>query len=276
MVTSTPELAPEGRRPRRSRVVLVDDHPITRRGLRAVLETTADYDVCGESGSLVDALALVDALQPDVIITDLSLPDDAGQGVVRVLHRACPTAGVLVFSLHEERFFAARALGDGATGYLMKEADARDVLCGVRAVARGERYVSTRIASDLLASRRGRLARSAGELLEPFVRGLTTRQQQILCLLKGGYGTTEIARHLGVSTKTVETHCSHIKERFGLKSARELLCFAATAEPCAPAGVKGARSAASDAAADEGAGHDAHPRDGRCASGACHSGGHCR
>lgn len=217
---------------RRARVVLVDDHPITRRGVRAVLEGVADYQVCGESGTLADAVALVRAEQPDVIVTDLSLPDDPGNHVVMALHKACPSARILVFSLQEERFFAARALHDGAHGYLMKGAEARELLRAVRLVARGERFVSARMATDLLSSRGGRLSRTEAELLEPLIHGLTTRQQQILCLLKDGFGTTDVARQLGVSIKTVETHCSHIKERFGLRSARELLCFAATAEPC--------------------------------------------
>lgn len=231
-MTSRLDAPAGGARAGRPRVMLVDEHPITRRGLRAVFDSTGEFQVLGEAGTLTDALAVIRANAPEVIVTGLSLPDDPGKHAVVALHATCPTARVLVFSLQEERFFAARALHDGAHGYLMKGAEPHDLMRAVRAVLRGERYVSARMATELLSSRVGRFSRTEGELLKPFAQPLTTRQQQILCLLKDGFGTTDVAHCLGVSIKTVETHCSHIKERFGLKSARELLCFAATAGSC--------------------------------------------
>ena len=231
-MTCRPDGPVPGGRAGRHRVALVDDHPITRRGVRAVLERTGDYEVCGEAGTLTDALAVIGAEAPEIVVTGLSLPDSPGRCPVPVFAQHCPTARVLVFSVQDERFFAARALHNGARGYLMKGAEQGELVRAVRTVTRGERYVSRRMESDLLAARGGRLAYTGDELLDPFVHPLTTRQQQILCLLKIGFGTTDVAQSLGLSIKTVETHCSHLKDRFGLKSARELLCFAAIAGPC--------------------------------------------
>lgn len=212
---------------RRPRVVVIDDHLAVRRGLRWLIGTWPEFEACGEGASLSEGLELVAALQPDVVVTDLSLPDAEGRSVVRALRSAAPRAGLLVFSMREERFHAARALEDGASGYLMKGAEPTELRQALRAVARGRRHVSARMAAELLATRPGRFC-SRGDLLAPAANELTERQQDVLQLLGEGHAVADVAARLGLSAKTVETHCAHIKERLGLRTARDLLCYAVT------------------------------------------------
>ncbi|BCS32576.2 DNA-binding response regulator [Luteitalea sp. TBR-22] len=215
-------------RTRRCRVALIDDHPMLRRGLREVIGDWAEFDVCGEAGSLAGALALVEAERPDVVVFDLRLPDDKEMAGVRLMLARHPTARILVFSAHEERFHAMRALDDGACGYLMKGAPPEEIRRALRSVAVGERHVSARLAEQLLCGHEGRLRVAGGSELPPAHR-LSLRQREVLHLLGQGLPVDQVAGRLGLSVKTVETHCANMKARLGLQTARDLLCYAASA-----------------------------------------------
>lgn len=200
------------------RVLVVDDHPIVRRGL---VETIADEDdlvVCGQACSGADAIALARSVRPDVAIVDLSLGDESGLDLVPALAGLQPPVRVLVLSSHDERLYADRALHAGALGYVMKDRSAGDLIAAIRRVASGKPYVSPETADRLLGMMS---ARSAAGPASPLER-LSNRERHVLTLVGRGLSTREIAAQLSLSIKTVESHCAHIKEKLGLRHARDL------------------------------------------------------
>jgi len=201
------------------RVVVVDDHPIMRRGLIDVINEDPDLTVCGEAATSAAALKVIAAEHPDVAIIDLSLGDESGLDLIVAVTAAHPTVRVLVLSGHDERLFADRSLKAGALGYVMKERAASELLAAIRRVATGRSYVSAeaaeRILSALGAPRRARAGTSG-------LDRLSDRERHVLTLVGRGLTTREIAQRLTLSVKTVESHYAHIKEKLGLRNSREL------------------------------------------------------
>ena len=198
------------------RVVVVDDHPIFRKGLVEAIQDEPGITVCGEAGTVGTALATIAEHKPDVAIVDLSLKDESGLDVVSALARTHPAVRVLVLSGYDERLHADRALKAGALGYIMKDKAATELLEAVRRVAAGKSYVSPETADRILSS----LGRSRRR--SPVDR-LSDRERHVLTLMGRGVATREIAAQLDLSVKTVESHYAHIKEKLGLRNARELM-----------------------------------------------------
>lgn len=207
------------------RIVLVDDHPVVRVGLRQLIDDQPDMCVCGEAGTPAEVLDLLGTVSPDLALIDLSLGESSGLELVKQLAATHPAIGILVLSMHDERVFAERALQAGARGYIMKQKPGRDLLKAVRRVAAGRIYLSAEMTDRLLEAATGR--RHSAEGLSPVER-LTDRERDIFGLIAEGYTTRQIADGLRVSTKTVETHRAHIKEKLGLKTATELIRVATT------------------------------------------------
>lgn len=219
-------VVPAGRRHggrRRVRVVVVDDHPVFRGGVIELLGTEADLDICGEAGTVADALRLVAERLPQVAIVDLSLGGESGIDLVSALTARHPDVRVLVISGYDERLHAERALSAGALGYIMKDRTGLELLVAVRAVAAGRSYVSAVVAEQVLATlgSRRRAERS------PLGR-LSNRERQVLELVGRGLTTREIAAQLRLSIKTIETHYAHLKEKLGARHARDLTRMAVT------------------------------------------------
>lgn len=207
---------------KRLRILIVDDHPIVREGLRHLINDEADMRVCGEAGTAARALALLPVMQPDVAVVDLSLGLDDGLELVRTI-AAQPDAvrvRVLVLSMHDEMLYAERALRAGARGYIMKRGAMPDLLTAIRRVAAGRTYVSAEIAERLVdrVARPGSPPASADPL-----ELLSDRERQVFELIGRGLATREIAEQLSVSVKTIETHQSRIKQKLGLRTGRELM-----------------------------------------------------
>jgi DNA-binding NarL/FixJ family response regulator len=207
------------------RIVVVDDHPIVRKGLVDLIGEQRDMVVCGQAGTIADALAAVVAGQPDVVMIDLTLGSESGLDLVASLAKSHPTVRMLVLSGHDERLYAERALKAGALGYIMKDESASELLAAVRRVAEGKPYVSAetaeRIISTLSTSRRTTDERS------PLNR-LSDRERHVLTLVGRGLATGEIARQLQLSVKTVESHYAHLKQKLGARNSRELTRVAVT------------------------------------------------
>ena len=203
-----------------ARVVIVDDHPIVRKGLTQLLNEQPDLAVCGEADSPAAALALIDAERPDIALVDLSLGQDSGLELVKTVSASHRDIRLLVLSMRDEMLFAERALQAGASGYIMKNEAVRDLLTAVRRVLGGKTYVSERVTARILAG----MGRRSHETLS--IERLTDRERQVLDLIGRGVATRDIAKRLEVSVRTVESHCAHIKEKFGLRNARELVRFA--------------------------------------------------
>ena len=212
----------EGTDGRRRRILIVDDHPIVRLGMRHLIDAEPDLTICCEAESAEQALEAARSDRPDLIIVDLSLGAVHGLELVRHLHRELPQVPVLVLSMHDEALFAERVLRAGARGYIMKAQAIGGLLTAVRQVLSGRIYLSERMSQLILAG----LTRMG----EPGtgVRSLTNRELEVFDLVGHGAGTAEIAQRLGVSVKTVETYRSNIKTKLGLKDAHELVRYASS------------------------------------------------
>jgi DNA-binding NarL/FixJ family response regulator len=196
------------------RILIVDDHPIVRMGVRAMLEQAPGFEVCGEAGSTVEALHLLSA-DPDVILLDLMLGGRGGADFVAICLRACPRTRVLVLSQHDEVLYAERVLKAGAHGYLMKGEAMEDLVDALKTVLRGDIAVSARMRARLLARQ------FRGPSDERY-SVLSNREMQIFLLIGAGRSTGAIASELCLSPKTVGAHRENIKAKLGLDSAAEL------------------------------------------------------
>ena len=198
-------------------VLLVDDHPIVRQGLTQLINQEADMAVCAQAEDGESALHAIAMYRPDIVLLDISLNGPDGLAVLKEIRMANSTLPVLVLSMHDESLYAERALRAGANGYIMKQEATEKVLEAIRRIRAGEVYVSERIAKRLLRQ----VVSHAGEVQSP-IEALTDRELGVFRLIGRGRGTRQIAEDLRLSVKTVESYQAHIKEKLGLKNAREL------------------------------------------------------
>ena len=204
----------------RHRVLIVDDHPIVRQGLKRMIECEPDLEVCGEAASEAQARAAIRQLDPDIVIVDLSLEEGDGLELVRDVHAHHPDTPMLVLSMHDETIYAERLLAEGASGYIMKQAAADQLLIALRTVLTGENYLSDALRQAMRAG-----GQKAGAELDPVSR-LTNRQIQVLNLVGRGVSSRDIASELGLGIKTVESHRLTIKKKLNLQTNGQLLQYA--------------------------------------------------
>jgi len=221
MITSSAQVTPIEFKPSRRRVLIVDDHPIVRQGLKRMIETEPDMEVCGEAATEAQARRAIRELQPDIVIVDLALQEGDGLELVRDVHAHHPDVPMLVLSMHDEAIYAERLIAEGASGYIMKQAAADQLLNALRAVLRGERYLSERLAQTLGV----RDGAADGDAADP-VRRLSNRELQVLNLVGRGVSSRDIAAELGLSVKTVESHRQSIKRKLSLATNSQLLQYA--------------------------------------------------
>lgn len=212
---------PDGRR--RTRILVVDDHPIVRLGIRQMLAAEPDLDVCAEAESADAAKQLIVDAHPDLAIIDLSLAEGTGLDLIRSLRESMPTMPVLVLSMHDEALFAERVLRAGARGYIMKREAITGLVRAIRHVLSGRIYVSEGMAQAVLE----RLGHDGAAPDNPLAN-LTDRELEVFDLIGRGQSTGAIAEQMGVSIKTIETYRSNIKTKLNLKNATDLIRFAAT------------------------------------------------
>jgi len=203
------------------RVLIVDDHPVVRQGLRYLLETADDLAVCGEAETAADARTAIDLLDPDIVICDISLRRVDGIELVRNLRAHYPRLPILVLSALDETIYSARMLALGVSGYIMKQASTEQVLASLRRVLDGHIYVSEAMSNSLLSG----FAGGADLPIDPLGR-LTNRELQILHLIGKGTSTREAAQLLHLSIKTVESHRQRIKRKLNLTTGIQLLRYA--------------------------------------------------
>jgi DNA-binding NarL/FixJ family response regulator len=204
----------------KKRILVVDDHPLTRQGLCEAFEAQNDFSVCGEAEGWREALKKTNSLNPDIILLDLNLKDGNGWELLRQFAAEGITVPVLVVTVCDEDIYAARLLQSGAKGYLMKDAPIDKVLEAVRKVLAGHIAVSDSIASQLIHTAmqgNGRLS-AASELAL-----LSNRELQVYALLKEGRTNCEIAEHMGISQKTIGTYKARLMEKFGVRTTPALL-----------------------------------------------------
>lgn len=185
------------------RVVIADDHALVREGVRAVLDRAGDIEVVGEAVDGAAAIELTRALEPDVLVTDITMPGMNGiQAAERVRAEALATE-VVILSMHDDESLARRALQSGARGYVLKDAVTEELLLAIRAACHGATFLSPKVSTQLLAERAGieGVAGSPGA-----AEGLTPRELEVLRLIGAGHTNRAIASRLGISVKTVERH----------------------------------------------------------------------
>ncbi len=197
------------------RVVLADDHAMVRRTLRLVLESEQDVDVIAELVDLPAVLRHVGQHVPNVLVLDLRLPNGSSIAMIRQLRARFPQTEVVVLTMEESPMFAQHAIDAGAIGFVLKDRADTDLLTAVRLAARGEEYVSPRVASGLEALHRA----TKGD-------GLTQRETEIVRMIALGHTSAEIACQLHLSRRTVETHRARIHRKLGVKTRAELVQFA--------------------------------------------------
>ena len=206
----------------RRRVLIVDDHPVFRHGIAALIAAEKDLTVCGEADNAPAALEAMRRLKPDLAMLDISLQGTNGIELVKLMRAEQPRLPILMLSMHDESLYALRALRAGARGYVMKAEAMTHVLAALRKVLSGDIYVSPRFSERLVFKAIQSLEGGMGSPVDK----LSDRELEVLQLLGRGFGTREIANELHLSVKTIETHRAHIKEKLGFKDAGEMVRFA--------------------------------------------------
>jgi two-component system invasion response regulator UvrY len=200
------------------RVIVVDDHPVVRRGLKQIIDAEADMRVVAEADTAKNALSVIRTTECDAVVLDITLPGASGLEVLHQLRPERPNLPVLILSVHEEEQYARRTLKAGAAGYLMKESAPEDLIGAIRKIAAGRKYISPSLAEMLAAE-----VASDASVLDQKLSG---REFQILCLIAAGKSLKDIGETLCISGKTVSTYRARILEKLEMKSNADLVAYA--------------------------------------------------
>jgi two-component system response regulator NreC len=203
---------------KKTRILLADDHSIVRQGFRMILSAQPDMEVIGEASNGREAVEHAVALQPDVIVMDVSMPELNGIEATRRISETAPRARVLALSMHRDSVYVREILRAGARGYLLKDAQESDFLAAVRAIAKGDGYLSPAVSDAVLSDYRKHVT-------DP-IDLLTSREREVLQMIAEGKTNKEIASILNLSVYTVEAHRGRIMEKLNLHSTGELVRFA--------------------------------------------------
>ncbi len=205
--------------PQKTKVLLVDDHPLVREWLANLINQQSDLEVCGEADSAPKAMQMLGVVNPEIAIVDISMEGGSGLELIKNMKATHPNAMVIVLSMHDEALYAERALRAGARGYIMKREATKRVLEAIRSVLSGKLYLSDKMAMLMAEKFVDGRPKTAGSVIE----NLSDRELEVFQLLGRGYGTRQIADELHVSFKTVQSFCARIKDKLKLASAAELL-----------------------------------------------------
>ena len=206
----------------RIKILIVDDHPILRKGLAMVINQEQDLVVAGEAEDAQTALKMIDSVKPDLAIVDLSLPGIDGIELIKTMKLKYRDLPSLVVSMHDESIYAERALRAGARGYIMKQEAVEKVLVAIRRVVKGEIFVSDKITTKMLET----LILSDDKKVSSPVDLLSNRELTVFRLIGQGFKTSQIASELHLSVKTVESYRSHIKDKLKLDTGTDLMKYA--------------------------------------------------
>ena len=208
--------------PPKTKILIIDDHPMMREGLAQLIANQPDLIVCGEAGDASEGLAKFQSLKPDLVLSDITLPGRNGLELVKDIHAVSPSTPVLVISMHDESLYAERVLKAGGRGYVMKQEGGKRIMEAIRRVIGGEICVSDKMSARILEAFSGRASRGSGSP----VGNLTDREFEVFQLIGQGMDTKQLAQHLHLSTKTIEVHRANIKAKLNVKSIAELIRYA--------------------------------------------------
>jgi len=212
------ECLAEKMKKRKHSILVVDDHPILREAISRLIEQAPDLLVCAQADSCRGALKLIETIKPDVAILDISLKDGSGITLLEEIRRRAQGTKVLMFSMYDEVVYAERCLRTGASGYVMKSADPSLVVEGVRAILRGQVFVSDALKDTIMRGISGKGQSRPGTIAD----SLTNREMEVFQAIGLGFTTKEISANLNLSPKTVQTYREHIKRKLKIGNTIEL------------------------------------------------------
>lgn len=205
-------------------IIIIDDHPLLREGLKAVIGRDKRYEVIGETGLGREGLKLIKRLKPDIVLIDISLPDMNGIDLLYQIRKKFPETKIMIVSMHSKIDYITESFKAGALGYLVKESAATSLIKGLDSVSQGEYFLDSSISKEVV--KRLIEAPSIRKINDSGYNSLTPREQQILRLLAEGYSNSEIAKILSISRKTVENHRANIMNKLNLHSLMDLVKYA--------------------------------------------------
>lgn len=206
-----------------TKILIVDDHPLLRQGIRQVIELEEDLRVSGEASTANEAIDLVNRDIPDVVIVDITLAGNvSGIELVKSLNERFPDIRTLVLTMHDESLYAERAIRAGARGYIMKEVASKNIISAIRTILNDELYLSDAVSKRII----DKLVRGSADTAGISVEQLSNREFEIFQMIGNGFSTKEMARKLNLSIYTVESHKKNIKEKLKLKNSSDLAKYA--------------------------------------------------
>jgi len=203
-------------------IVLADDHQVVRNGLRVLLEAEPDFSVVGEAGDGLEAVRLVERLQPDVLVLDLMMPGLNGLEVARQVSQRSPQTRVVILSMYDNEAYVLEALRAGAAAYVLKESTSAELVRAIREAVAGRRYLSPPLSERAIEIY---IQKAESAALDPY-ETLTAREREVLHLVAEGHTNAEIAARLFVSPRTVETHRANLMRKLGLHTQTDLIRYA--------------------------------------------------
>jgi two-component system response regulator NreC len=207
------------------RILIVDDHGVLRAGLKALLSAEPDFEVVQDASNGTDALRLAADLNPDIVLLDMSMPGPNGIEVTRQLKKTLPEIRILILTVHEDEVMLQEAIQAGASGYILKRAVESELIDAIQAVWRGDLYVHPAMTRALLKAI-SPTAHPVPGSQEELVEALTPREAEVLRLIAQGYTNRQMADHLSISVRTVESHRANLMGKLGLRSRVELVRYA--------------------------------------------------
>ena len=204
------------------KIILVDDHQMFRDGVKSVLSEEKNIDIIGEVGNGNDLYELLKTEQPDLIITDISMPDISGLEIAKYIAENYPGIKILILSMHSNIEFISKALSIGANGYLPKDTSMNELLEAINTIYNGENYFNKEISDTILKS----IIKKSKQEVNPKIEALTKREKEIIKLVVDGFSNKEIAEKLFISIRTVDSHKTNIMQKLNLKSSVELVKYA--------------------------------------------------
>lgn len=207
-------------------ILIIDDHPLFREGLKAIIERDSRFEVVGEAGNGREGLQMTKKLKPDMIIVDISLPDRSGIQLTREIRTLLSTTRILIVSMHSKIDYIAEAFQAGATGYVVKESASERLLQGLESVARGDYFLDSSVSHAVVENLMKSPLKEA-KITDADYDTLTPREQEVMRLLAEGLSSKKVAEKLFISPKTVENHRSNIMNKLGLHNTIELIRYAA-------------------------------------------------
>lgn len=203
-------------------IVLADDHPVVRLGIRNLLEAEAQFTIVGEIADALQVIPQVEALKPDVLVLDLVMPGLNGLEITRRVSRSAPQTRIIVLSMHANEAYVIEALRNGASGYVLKGSEAGELVRAIHAVLGGGRYLSPPLSEQAIEMY---VEKAAGVPLDPYDT-LSAREREVLHLAAEGHTSPEIAARLYISTRTVETHRANLMRKLALRTQTDLVRYA--------------------------------------------------